>query len=56
MKEAGSRLLGEWMTVDAAPVRVSAQNTPIPYNHALEKSVIPDANSIVEAVRRMFGV
>ena len=42
--------------LDAAPVRVSAMNVPIPYNHALEKAALPDANDVVEAVRRMFGV
>ena len=42
--------------LDAAPVRVSALNVPIPYNHALEKTAIPDTNDVVEAVRRMFGI
>jgi pyruvate dehydrogenase E1 component beta subunit len=42
--------------LDAAPVRVSALNVPIPYNHAMEKTALPDANDAVEAVRRMFGV
>jgi len=42
--------------LDAAPVRVSALNIPIPYNHALEKAALPDASDIVEAVRTMFGV
>ncbi|MFV1973070.1 MAG: alpha-ketoacid dehydrogenase subunit beta [Thiohalobacterales bacterium] len=42
--------------LDAAPVRVSALNVPIPYNHAMEKTALPDANDVVEAVRRMFGV
>lgn len=41
--------------LDAAPVRVSALNVPIPYNHTLEKAVIPNANDVVAAVRRMFG-
>ena len=41
--------------LDAAPVRVSAVNVPIPYNHTLEKAVIPDANDVVAAVRKMFG-
>ncbi len=41
--------------LDAAPVRVSAENVPIPYNHTLEKAVIPDANDVVSAVRKMFG-
>jgi pyruvate dehydrogenase E1 component beta subunit len=42
--------------LDAAPVRVSALNAPIPYNHALEKAAIPDASDVVEAVRKMFGI
>jgi len=42
--------------LDAAPVRVSALNVPIPYNHALEKAALPDANDVVQAVRTMFGV
>ena len=42
--------------LDTAPVRVSAMNIPIPYNHALEKTALPDANDVVEAVRKIFGV
>lgn len=41
--------------LDAAPVRVSALNVPIPYNHTLEKAVIPNAGDVVAAVRKMFG-
>jgi len=41
--------------LDAAPVRVSAKNVPIPYNHTLEKAVIPDAGNVVDAVLKMFG-
>jgi pyruvate dehydrogenase E1 component beta subunit len=41
--------------LDAAPVRVSAANVPIPYNHHLEKAAIPNAKSVVDAVRKMFG-
>ncbi len=41
--------------LDAAPVRVSAANVPMPYNHTLEKAAIPNAGDIVAAVRRMFG-
>ncbi|MGE0081735.1 MAG: alpha-ketoacid dehydrogenase subunit beta [Thiohalomonadaceae bacterium] len=41
--------------LDAAPVRVSAKNVPIPYNHTLEKAALPNAKSVVEAVRKMFG-
>jgi len=42
--------------LDAAPVRVSALNVPIPYNYSLEKAILPDANDVVEAVRGIFGV
>ena len=41
--------------LDAAPMRVSAKNTPIPYNHTLEKAVIPNAQDVVNAVLKMFG-
>jgi len=41
--------------LDAPPVRVSAKNVPIPYNHTLEKSAIPNANDVVRAVLKMFG-
>ena len=42
--------------LDAAPVRVSALNVPMPYNHTLEKAALPNANDVVEAVRKIFGV
>ena len=41
--------------LDAPPVRVSALNVPIPYNHTLEKAVIPNVKDIVAAVLKMFG-
>jgi len=41
--------------LDAAPVRVSALNVPIPYNHALEKAALPNVSDVVEAVRKIFG-
>ncbi len=41
--------------LDAAPLRVSAKNVPIPYNHKLEKAAIPSAKDIVHAVLKMFG-
>jgi pyruvate dehydrogenase E1 component beta subunit len=41
--------------LDAPPVRVSAVNVPIPYNHTLEKAAIPNANDVVNAVLKMFG-
>lgn len=41
--------------LDAPPVRVSAANVPIPFNHKLEKAAIPDAKRVVDAVLKMFG-
>jgi pyruvate dehydrogenase E1 component beta subunit len=41
--------------LDAAPVRVSAINVPMPYNHTLEKAAIPNAKDVVAAVRKMLG-
>ncbi len=41
--------------LDAAPVRVSAANVPMPYNHKLEKAAIPNAADVVAAVRKMLG-
>lgn len=41
--------------LDSAPVRVSARNVPIPYNHTLEKAAIPNAKDVVAAVLKMFG-
>ena len=41
--------------LDAPPVRVSAANVPIPFNHTLEKAAIPDAKRVVDAVLKMFG-
>jgi pyruvate dehydrogenase E1 component beta subunit len=39
-----------------APIlRVSGKNTPIPYNSALERAVVPDVREIAEAVRRITG-
>lgn len=41
--------------LDAPPLRVSAKNVPIPYNHTLEKAAIPSAADVVNAVLKMFG-
>lgn len=41
--------------LDAAPVRVSAANVPMPYNHTLEKAAIPNAQDVVNAVLELFG-
>ncbi|MCW9059006.1 MAG: alpha-ketoacid dehydrogenase subunit beta [Gammaproteobacteria bacterium] len=41
--------------LDAPPVRVSAENVPIPYNHGMEKAAIPNPQDVVKAVLKMFG-
>jgi len=41
--------------LDAPPMRVSAVNVPIPYNHTLEKAAIPTPQDVVKAVLKMFG-
>ncbi|QEP44617.1 alpha-ketoacid dehydrogenase subunit beta [Ectothiorhodospiraceae bacterium BW-2] len=41
--------------LDAPPVRVSAANVPIPYNHGLEKAAIPNAGAVVQAVLKIVG-
>ena len=41
--------------LDAPPVRVAAEDTPIPYNHKLERAALPDADRVAEATRRLLG-
>ncbi len=41
--------------LDAPPVRVSARNVPVPYNHGLEKASIPNAKDVVSAVLKLLG-
>ncbi len=41
--------------LDAPPARVSAVNTPIPYNHTLELAAIPNAQDVVKCVLKLFG-
>lgn len=41
--------------LDAAPVRLSALNIPIPYAHVLEKAVMPKTDDIVKAALKMLG-
>ncbi len=41
--------------LDAPPIRVSAVNVPIPYNHTLELAAIPNAQDVVKRVLQMFG-
>ena len=41
--------------LDAPPLRVSAKNVPIPYNHGLEKAAIPNVQDVVQAGLKLFG-
>jgi pyruvate dehydrogenase E1 component beta subunit len=44
-----------WNELDAAPRRLGAARTPIPYSEELEKAVIPTAKDIVSEVRTALG-
>ncbi|MFA9460371.1 alpha-ketoacid dehydrogenase subunit beta [Thiohalorhabdus methylotrophus] len=41
--------------LDAPPVRVTAEDVPMPYNHELEKAALPDADKIVTATQKLLG-
>lgn len=41
--------------LDAAPIRVHAANVPVPYNHKLEKAALPNHETVVSAVLKLFG-
>ncbi|NIX39752.1 MAG: alpha-ketoacid dehydrogenase subunit beta, partial [Gemmatimonadetes bacterium] len=41
--------------LDAPPVRVTAEDVPIPYNHSLEKAALPDADKVATATRQLLG-
>lgn len=40
--------------LDAPIIRVTAENTPVPYNMKLEKEMLPQASDIVNAARRII--
>lgn len=44
-----------WDKLDAAPVRVGAARTPIPYAQTLEEAVIPSKDDIVAAVKKTLA-
>lgn len=44
-----------WSDLDAAPVRLGAARTPIPYSAQLEAAVVPSAADIAAAVRKLRG-
>lgn len=46
-----ARIVDEaWDYLDAPPVRVTAENTPIPYAAGLERRVLPQADDVFDAV------
>jgi pyruvate/2-oxoglutarate/acetoin dehydrogenase E1 component len=42
-------------SLKAAPVRVAAADTPIPYSAPLEREVLPQVDDLVEGIRRALG-
>lgn len=44
-----------WESLDAAPILVGGDETPIPYSGALENAWIPSAERIVDALRRLVA-
>ncbi len=44
-----------WGSLVAPPRRVAALDVPIPYNSALENAVVPDAERIMDAARRVMA-
>ena len=45
-----------WGELDAAPRRLGAARTPIPYSEGLENAVVPSAQNIVDEVRNILGL
>lgn len=43
-----------WDKLDAAPVRLGAARTPVPYSEALEAAIIPSKSDVAAAVRRVL--
>lgn len=41
--------------LDAAPVRVSSAAVPMPFSRKLEKAALPNAQTVVRAVLKLFG-
>lgn len=53
--EVVARLVDEvWDSFRAAPVRVTAKDTPIPYATALEREVLPQVEDVVDGVRQVM--
>jgi pyruvate dehydrogenase E1 component beta subunit len=53
--EVVARLVDEvWDAFRAAPVRVTAKDTPIPYATALEREVLPQVEDVLEGVKQVM--
>ncbi|NIL91583.1 2-oxoisovalerate dehydrogenase subunit beta [Rhodococcus fascians] len=54
--EVVARVIDEaWGRLEAAPVRVTAADTPIPYAGPLEREILPQVNDVLSAVRTVLG-
>lgn len=54
--EVVARMVDEaWDALAAAPVRVTAADTPIPYAAQLERAVLPQVEDVVEGIRKALG-
>ena len=54
--EVVARVLDEaWDALRAAPVRVTAKDTPIPYAASLEREVLPQVEDVVAGIRQALG-
>ena len=54
--EVVARVIDEaWDRLEAAPVRVTAADTPIPYAGPLEREILPQVNDVLSAVRTVLG-
>jgi pyruvate dehydrogenase E1 component beta subunit len=42
-------------SLQAAPVRVAARDTPMPYAAPLERAVLPQVDDVVAAVNQVLG-
>jgi pyruvate/2-oxoglutarate/acetoin dehydrogenase E1 component len=53
--EVVARIVDEaWDSLHAAPVRVTAKDTPIPYAATLEREVLPQVEDVVAGVRQVL--
>jgi len=44
-----------FFALDSQPVRIHAADVPVPYNHKLEKAVIPNADDVYHGALKVMG-